>query len=184
MKFQPTKAQKGNDDVQTPPELASLIVHHFKPSGAVLEPCCGTDRNFEMALRERIDAQVFAADIKDVRGMEPWPANKNFLGCPPPLRFSGEPWDWIVTNPPWSKIRPFLAQAMKLADNVVFLITVNHVFTRARVRDAAAAGFALKEILLVDTPKKESGWPQMGFQLGAVHWQRGYSGPVTIGRGQ
>ena len=39
------------------------------------------------------------------------------------------------------------------------------------IRDS---GFAVKEIYCVDTPKKP--WPQLGFQLAAVHTQRGYTG--------
>ena len=35
-------------------------------------------------------------------------------------------------------------------------------------------GFGIKEIYCVDTPKKP--WPQLGFQLAAVHTQRGYKG--------
>ena len=68
---------------------------------------------------------------------------------------------------------------MKIADNIVFLITVNHVFTKARVRDVQQAGFGLKEILLCDTPKNND-WPQSGFQLGAIHYQRGYSGYIQL----
>ena len=34
--------------------------------------------------------------------------------------------------------------------------------------------FGIKEIYCVDTPKKP--WPQLGFQLAAVHTQRGYEG--------
>ena len=36
------------------------------------------------------------------------------------------------------------------------------------------AGFGVKEFYCVDTPKKP--WPQLGFQLAAVHTQRGYTG--------
>lgn len=43
--------------------------------------------------------------------------------------------------------------------------------------DIKAAGFGLKEIVLVDTPKT---FPPSGFQLGAVHLSRGWTGPVTL----
>ena len=183
MRYQPTQARKGNDDVQTPPELAEQVAFHFLwPIMAqridILEPCQG-DGNFVNAIRRRLCAcwRLAAFDIKD---------GVDFLEGHPDsfLRDTLYAWDWIITNPPWSKIRPFLDRSMAIADNVVFLMTVNHAFTKARIRGVAAAGFGLKEILLLDTPKKETGWPQMGFQLGAVHWQRGYVGPVTIGSGQ
>ena len=41
--------------------------------------------------------------------------------------------DWIITNPPWSQIRRFLQHALSLADHVVFLFTINHLWTRARL---------------------------------------------------
>ena len=37
---------------------------------------------------------------------------------------------------------------MGLSENVVFLLTINHVWTKARLRDIRAAGFGLREIVL------------------------------------
>jgi hypothetical protein len=85
--------------------------------------------------------------------------------------------DWIVTNPPWSQFREFLCHAMELADHVVFLVTINHVWTRARIRDITTAGFGLKEIVMIDTPAT---FPPMGFQLGVVHLARQWVGPVQL----
>ncbi len=87
-------------------------------------------------------------------------------------------WDWIVTNPPWSKFRAFLKQSMLVADNIVFLSLVNAFFMKARISDMRKAGFGIVEILMLDTPVKP--WPQTGFQLGATYIQRGYSGKVNI----
>jgi hypothetical protein len=59
---------------------------------------------------------------------------------------------------------------MLISTNIVFLITVNHIFTKARLRDIEEAGFCVKEILLIDTPKN---FPQSGFQLGAIYLAKG-----------
>jgi hypothetical protein len=83
----------------------------------------------------------------------------------------------IVTNPPWSQLRKFLQHAMSLADHVVFLLTINHLWTRARLRDVKAAGFGVREIVLLDTPKS---FPQPGFQLGAAYLRRRWTGPITL----
>jgi hypothetical protein len=88
-----------------------------------------------------------------------------------------EPVDWIITNPPWSQIRNFLHHAMTLADHVVFLLTINHLWTKARLRDVREAGFGLREIVLVAMP---ASFPQSGFQLGAVHLARGHRGPIAL----
>lgn len=85
--------------------------------------------------------------------------------------------DWIVTNPPWSKIRDFLNHSYKIADNIVYLITINHVFTKARLRDMKNNKFGIKEIFCFDTP---SNFPGSGFQCGAVYFKKNYSGPTTI----
>ncbi|MBA4137961.1 MAG: hypothetical protein C0518_11645 [Opitutus sp.] len=85
--------------------------------------------------------------------------------------------DWIVTNPPWSKIRAFLRKAFAVADHVAFLMTINHAWTRARLRDAREAGFGIRQILLFNTPKT---FPQSGFQLGVVVYTRGYRGPIEL----
>lgn len=87
-------------------------------------------------------------------------------------------WDWIVTNPPWSKFRAFLAKSMEVADNVVFLALLNAWFMRARVADMRKADFGLVEVLMLDTPPKP--WPQTGFQLAAVHAKRGHRGPTIF----
>lgn len=85
--------------------------------------------------------------------------------------------DWIITNPPWSQIRAFLQHAMRLADHVVFLMTINHVWTKARLRDVREAGFGIREIVLVNMPRS---FPQSGFQLGAVHFRRGKQAAMHV----
>lgn len=169
MKSQPNANYQSNDEVQTPLWLAESIVDHFAPSGDLLEPCRG-DGHFMMAMRgyafrtvDRV-ADITWMEIKDGR---------DFLS-PSLVKHKC---DWIITNPPWSLIRPFLQRSMEIADNVVFLMTVNHCWTKARVRDVKQAGFGLKEILLRDMPKE---FPQSGFQLGAMHWQRGWKGDIKL----
>jgi len=88
---------------------------------------------------------------------------------------------WIITNPPWSKARDFARHAYEIADDIVFLITLNHFLAlKARFRDMENAGFAIREIALADTPPEP--WPQSGFQLGAIHFQRGWNGKLRLFR--
>ena len=146
----------GNDIVYTPQDLADRIVNHFKPSGIVLEPCAG-GRAFVNALKKKRGIKALECEIAH---------GSDFFDF-------HEKVNWIVTNPPWSLARKFARHAYEIADDVIFLITINH-FTalKARFRDMEEAGFAIREIALVDTPP--SPWPQSGFQLGAIHFQRGY----------
>src|SRR5690606_673304 len=65
--------------------------------------------------------------------------------------------DWIITNPPWSLMRDFLRHAMTISDNVIFLVTTNHAFTKARVREASEKRFGISQILHVPTPPPARG---------------------------
>ena len=137
----------GNDVVYTPIDLAYKIVSHYQPIGLILEPCAGSGVFVDLL------PGCLHGDIA---------TGQDFLIYPWPKV------DWVVTNPPWSKFRPFLIRSMELAQNIVFLVTVNHFFTKARLRDIKTAGFSIVEIALVPTPKE---FPQSGFQLAAVHLQ-------------
>ena len=154
MRLQPNRDYVSNDEVQTPLDLAERLVKHFKPSGRILEPCRG-DGHFLRFLPKGTEW----CEINDGRDFLQW----------------NQPVDWIITNPPWSKIRAFLAHAMSLSTDVVFLLTINHVWTKARIRDIRQAGFGIKEIVLVEMPQS---FPQSGFQLGAVHVSKGWTGPI------
>lgn len=162
MKKQPLAPKGGNDRVYTPPDLASGIVKHFNPSGHCCDPCYGRGAFYD-AMRDRV-ASIRGFEIDD--GMD-------FLAT---HRAEGS-YEWIITNPPWSKMRAFLNKSMEVSHNVVFLCLVNAFFMRARQTDMRSMHFGMKEILFVPTPPKP--WPQTGFSLGAVYIQYGYNGPVT-----
>jgi hypothetical protein len=120
-----------NDDRQTPPALASRLVDHFKPLGRELEPCRGGRNIFRRLPRGRM-----WCEIKVDRDVFAW----------------GQPVGWIVTNSARSQVRRFIYHAMGLSENVVFLLTINHVWTKGRLRDIRAARFGLREILPTDIP--------------------------------
>jgi hypothetical protein len=155
MRLQPNRNYKSDDVVQTPIDMAERVVRHFQPRGDILEPCCG-EGNFLRFLP--------GADWCEIsRG-------RDFLQWDDKV-------DWIITNPPWSQIRVFLNHAMQYADHVVFLMTINHIWTAARLRDLKANGFAIREICLLELPET---FPITGFQLGAIHIERGWLGPITL----
>jgi hypothetical protein len=155
MRYQPNRDYISDDVVQTPIEMARRIVDHFQPTGKVLEPCRGKGH----FLRHLPGADW--CEIKEGKDFYDWT----------------KPVDWIVTNPPWSQIRPFLGHAMSVADNIVFLMTVNHVWTKARLRDVRERQYGIREIALVEMPPE---FPQSGFQLGAIHYQRGWDGDIAF----
>jgi hypothetical protein len=142
-------SKSGNDKVMTPIYLCQKIVNHFKPKGKILEPCCGSG-NFL-----RVMPQADWCEIDK---------GKDFLQIE-------SKYDWIITNPPYSKYREFLIKSMLIADNIVFLIPLVHIWTKARLRIMMENKFGIKEIYCVDTPKE---FPQMGFQFGCVYYKKNY----------
>lgn len=153
--------KNGNDRVMTPDDLAHKIVKHFKEQikGRVLEPCAGGGAFVRALQREGLKPIELELD----RGLDFF----DYVGKV----------DWVITNPPWSKARDFARHAYEISHDVVFLITLNH-FTalKARFRDMREAGFMIREIALIDTPADP--WPQSGFQLGAIHFQKGWKGKM------
>ena len=146
--------KSGNDRVMTPVYLCKEIVEHFNPKGKILEPCCGNG-NF---------LKVMDADWCEIdKGID-------FL------EIKGK-WDWIITNPPYSKYRDFFNKAMEVSDNIVFLQLINAIWYKARLRDLKEKNFGIREIWMIDTPKE---FPQFGFQLGCIHFKRDYKGKIIL----
>jgi hypothetical protein len=140
--------KSGNDRIYTPDYLAKEIVEHFKPIGKILEPCCG-----EGAFLKYLPTADWCEIDK----------GRDFM-------LAKGKWDWIITNPPYSKYRDFLSHSFDLADNIVFLQFVNAFFMRKRVGIMRDKGFEIKEILYLSTPPKP--WPQTGFQVGCIYWTK------------
>jgi hypothetical protein len=148
----------GNDRIYTPPRLAEMIVSHFKPSGAMCEPCRG-DGSFSRLMP---DCDWWEID-----------EGRDFFD----LQIGH--YDWIITNPPFSMLYEFAEHAFRFADNVVFLAPLNQTIgLKARNVVADKASMHVREIMLVDTPPPP--WPQSGFQLVATYWRRGLEAPGTI----
>src|ERR1043166_3962728 len=143
MRLQPNRDYISDDVVQTPPALARRLVEHFQPRGHILEPCAG-EGNFLRAIRAYLRATTRQRITRSasqlavaVRGSSRVTRHSSLSWCEIKAGRDFFAWtekvDWIVTNPPWSQIRAFLRHGMKVADNIVFLLTINHVWTKARI---------------------------------------------------
>ena len=159
--FCPPKNTPEKDLVMTPQYLAKDIIKHYNPTGVILDPSRG--------------GGVFYDNFDAV-----YPYTKDWceIGEGRDFFTYHRKVDWIITNPPWSKMQKFLEHGMKIADNIVYLTTINHYTTKKRIRDMREYGFGIKEFYCVDTPSKP--WPQLGFQLAAVHTQHGWGGGITM----
>jgi len=146
----------GNDNIMTPPKLALDIVRYFNPSGLMLEPCSG-DGAFWDAMRSVIpDGEPLPDEFEISKG-------KDFLLAD----LTSYNYSWLITNPPFSKIRKFLIKSMQVANNIVFLCPSNHLLgLKARKRDILQAGFHFREVVWVEKPVE---WPSSGFSYAAIH---------------
>ena len=94
--------KSGNDNIQTPVYLCRKIIDYFKPSGKILEPACGNG-NFLKVIPEADWCEI-------TKGKDFFDEQREF--------------DWIITNPPFSKIRNFLLHAYKLKTKKVYQFNV------------------------------------------------------------
>ncbi|MRX51643.1 hypothetical protein GI374_14605 [Paracoccus sp. S-4012] len=144
------------DRVMTPPALARAICGHFAPQmhGLILDPARG-----DGAFYDHFPGHLAKdwCEITDGSDFLAWKGRA----------------DWIVTNPPWSRLAEFMVQAMKTSDNIIFVAPLPNLTTKARLRSIHEAGFGIAELLQFETPRE---WPQSGFQLVAAWIRRGHAG--------
>ena len=155
----PKKNTPDKDIVMTPVETAVDVINHFAPTGTILDPCRGTGAfydNFPTTCKKDWCELSEGKDFFDYN-------NKV---------------NWIITNPPWSKIRPFIIHSMTIANDIVYLISINHYSTKARLRLIHENGFRIQEIYCVKMPPPP--WPQSGFQIAGIHISRGYRGGISL----
>jgi len=159
----------GNDRIMTPDPLAQWIVDYFMPTGHVLEPCSGDGAFIRAFLNWKDQLHPSALTISSCEideGLDFFNVN------------DADHYDWIITNPPYSKFTAFLKHSMQVADNVVFLCLENAFFQKARLRAMKEKNFGFVEIIHVETPPKP--WPQFGLQVGVVHIKKDYTGETKI----
>ena len=157
MKYQPNRNYTSNDIVMTPLYLAKKLIEHFSPKGKGLEPCRGTG-NIWSLLKD--------ADWCEINDGKDFYMYKNKV-------------DYIFTNPPWSQIRKFLQHSYDIANEIYILCTVNHIWTKSRLRDMEKAGFGIREICIFNTPKE---FPQSGFQCGMIWISKNYNEKIKLSR--
>lgn len=158
MRLQPDANYKSNDIVFTPRPLAKRIIKHFDIQGSVLDPCMGNGAFFDQLPDS---CEKYWCEIS--KGADFYGFDKHV--------------DWCISNPPYSIFRNFLIHSMQISDNIVYLITVNHIWTKAHIKDIRKFGFGIREIFCVNSP---SNFPPSGFQYGAIHFKRGYSGDIKL----
>ncbi|WP_052042317.1 helix-turn-helix domain-containing protein [Paracoccus sphaerophysae] len=148
------------DRVFTPRDLAGRIVRRFDRhlQGSILDPARGEGAFFDH-FPAHLDRHWCELD-----------EGRDFLAWTREV-------DWIMTNPPFSRLRDFLSHSLQVSRNVVFLMPLSHLTTSHRIAKIRSAGFGVRVILLVPRP---ASWPNSGFQFAAIWLQKGWSGPARF----
>lgn len=145
------------DVVYTPDWVARDMVEYFKPSGRILEPCCG-----DGVFLRYLPADTLWCEIE--RGVD-------FFAW-------HEPVDWIVGNPPYKQIKQWLDHSFSLTRDVAYLIPMNSPFnSMERMRIIHEYG-NIKSIRAYGNGSLFG--MDYGFAVGAFHFQRGYTGATMI----
>ncbi len=111
----PPRNNPGQDQVFTPRDLAKRIIGQFPLDGVVLDACRGGGSFYDQ-YPDHVDRRWCDAIL-----------GRDFMDWQMPV-------DWIVTNPPWSSLREFLAHGMTVAGNVVFQMTLDQIFDQSMPR--------------------------------------------------
>ncbi|GAI36867.1 unnamed protein product, partial [marine sediment metagenome] len=61
--------------------------------------------------------------------------------------------------------------------NICFIIVLQQIWTKKRLRLIRQNDFGIKEICCFDAP---ANFPQLGIQIGMVHIQRGWDGDIKL----
>jgi hypothetical protein len=141
------------DVVYTPDDVARDVVDFFKPSGLYLDPCKG-----DGAFLQHLPAGSEWCEVEEGRDFFAWQ----------------KPVDWIVGNPPYSMFVPWLQHSFDLADNIVYMIPVNKPFNSNRLMRWIWSWGWMPTIYVLGHGSLFK--QNLGFAIGAVHFQRGYHG--------
>lgn len=145
-----------SDRVMTPDWCVVDMIDFFQPRGSILEPFKGAG-----AFLDRLPTAHWC-EIDEGRDFFQWT----------------NPVDWIMSNPPYSLTRPAFKHARSIATNVVFLVPLRNIFSGYGFIKELRQDGGLVGIRLYGTGSTLN-FP-MGNAIGAVHWQRGYTGRLLL----
>lgn len=144
----------GEDNINTPYEMALAIVNKINPSGICLEPCRG-DGSFTRAFETHGNKYEWC-EIKD--GVDYFEkAETQATVC--------------ITNPPFSKVTKFLNKTISLGiPKIVLLVTINTIWMNGKLNILKENNYQLKEIYTIESPyfRRMNNWRQSGFSLGVL----------------
>ena len=144
-----------SDDHQTPLPLARLVIDHFNPTGAILEPFRGRG-----AFYRALPPGTRWCEVTEGRDFFDWPYQV----------------DWIVTNPPYSNLTEVMAHCFEVASHTVLLVPMSKVYSSAPRMELVRTMAGIQEQLYLG-PGRRIGF-DLGFPFAAIKFTRGWRGPT------
>lgn len=150
---------KPNDLVMTPVNIAKEMIgfYEIEPHHHVLDPCKGDGAFYD----NYPECTKSWCEITEGVDFLKWTKTV----------------DWIITNPPYSVFEDFLRHALKIADNVCFLVPLAKVVSSLRRIDMILDNGGIVSIRTIGASR--CGFP-FGFPAAAIHMKRNYKGRTKI----
>lgn len=128
------------DHYTTPAPIIRLLLDHEKFEGSVLEPCVGEARVIEHVLFERGQNDVTCFDLAGKNA-----ERRDFFDIT-------EPYDAIVTNPPFKQHVAFIKHARTIARRkIAFLLPLNYLTGKTRHEEIwSHTDFPLARVLVMN----------------------------------
>ena len=154
-----------NDFVQTPQYVTEALLERESFEGGILEPCCGAG-----AISKVLLASGYSVTSLD--------KNDYGYGSQRDLFTINEPFDNVVTNPPFTQVAPVCRHLLNVYQKKMALFFyVKNIGTFLESNTS-------KELKTVYILNQKIDWVEtkLGWKFAWYIWEKGYEGDVTIHR--
>ena len=131
------------------------MVDFFKPSGRILDPCKG-----DGIFLKYLPPETEWCEIEKGVDFFKWHSHV----------------DWVFGNPPYSIFTKWMMHSMKIAKNICYLLPANKPFNSYKILESLHRWGGIKHMRVYGKSRIFN--IDIGFPIAAIHFQRGYTGPM------
>jgi hypothetical protein len=146
-----------DDKIYTPDHIVDEMLEVIDYSGTILEPCRGSGNIYNKLPRGSLWCEID-------EGIDFFDFNKHV--------------DWIITNPPYSIFKEFLKKALRVADNIAFLIPVVKVYASIPCLSLIYSFGGIKQVHYIGSGRNANF--RIGFPIGIVIIEKHFRGKTLV----